>query len=138
MNSTPTTTKKVRILPNQQPAPVVAKPGSRKLVRVAKRPAASKTPRVAASKREATPFVSPIQVRNTSKTAIRVDRFNTMLDGLLTDRDVAGLRAIKAKHGGRQFERGDWDAGIIRRLGERGKLEAVGDKFRLTRNGLTY
>ena len=73
-----------------------------------------------------------------SRTPIPVDRFGTS-QGPLTDRDRANLAELRQQFGGKAFERANLDAGILRRLGERGYLSHVSGepseesaKFKLT------
>ena len=82
---------------------------------------------------------SGIEVGHRSKTAINISLFGKKPDAIMTERDNAALRAIKAKYAKNDFVRGDLDAGILRRLGERGYVAYVsGDaaspqaKFKLT------
>lgn len=60
-----------------------------------------------------------------SRTAIPVDRFNTRPNDPLTERDRANLTKFRDEFGGKAFERGNLDAGILKRLGERGYLKHV-------------
>lgn len=63
--------------------------------------------------------------RNVSRTPIPVDRFGTLTSAPLTERDQKNLDALRKQFGGKHFERGNLDAGILRRLGERGYIEHV-------------
>lgn len=90
-------------------------------------------------------FASPVTNKNKSRTALKTGNFGKLTNAVMTDRDVAGLRMMKDRFGARPFNRAGLDAGIIRRLGERGKIEFVdGDiatenaRFKLTRAGLSY
>lgn len=85
---------------------------------------------------------SPFTSRK-SRTPIPVEKFNTLPDAHLTERANAALKDIKKAYGSKTFERGNLDAGILRRLGERGYLEYVsGDPaslqclFKLSKKGL--
>lgn len=77
--------------------------------------------------------------RRKSRTRIMVEDFNTIPDAHMTERANAALKDLKGKYAKNEFERGNLDAGIIRRLGERGFIAYVsGDtsstqcKFKLT------
>jgi hypothetical protein len=63
--------------------------------------------------------------QNVSRTPIDSSRFGTLLDAKMTERDIKNLAAMRAQFGHRQFERGNLDAGILRRLGERGYVTQV-------------
>ena len=87
--------------------------------------------------------VSGVANERLSRTAINYDKFGTLKDAAMTDRDQKALQALRDEFGKNVFTRANLDAGIIRRLGERGRLEHVGGspvdplaKFRLTKLGL--
>jgi len=61
-----------------------------------------------------------------SKTAIDFGKFGSLLDAALTDRDRKSLASIRREFQKKTFVRANVDAGILRRLGERGLLEHVG------------
>lgn len=60
-----------------------------------------------------------------NKTPLRVEKFGSLKGDILSDRDLNLLRNIKAEYKGESFERGDYDAGALSRLGERGYVELV-------------
>lgn len=60
-----------------------------------------------------------------SRTPIDATRFGSLADAPLTERDQKNLTALTAMFGKKQFTRANIDAGIIRRLGERGFVEHV-------------
>lgn len=60
-----------------------------------------------------------------SKTPIDFGKFGTHADAALTDRDRKSLAAIRTAFKQGQFARANVDAGILRRLGERGLLAHV-------------
>ncbi len=60
-----------------------------------------------------------------SRTPIDPAVFGTLPDAAMTERDRKNLIALKAAFGGKQFQRQNLDAGILRRLGERGFIEHV-------------
>lgn len=60
-----------------------------------------------------------------SKTPIDFGKFGSLADKALTDRDRESIAAIRAEFQGKQFSRSNVDAGILRRLGERGYLAHV-------------
>lgn len=60
-----------------------------------------------------------------SKTALDFGKFGTLLEAQMTDRDRKSLAAIRDEFAKKQFARANVDAGILRRLGERGYLEHV-------------
>lgn len=62
---------------------------------------------------------------NVSRVAIDFARFGTLKDAPMTDRDRKNLDAFRNEFGNKQFERGNLDTGIIKRLGERGMLVHV-------------
>jgi len=77
-----------------------------------------------------------------SRTPIDVSRFGSS-NGPLTERDRANLTSFREQFGNKPFERSNLDAGIIRRLGERGYLAHVSGgsneataKFKLTNKKL--
>jgi hypothetical protein len=63
--------------------------------------------------------------RRVSRTPIDASRFGSLMDAPLTERDQKNLAALRSQFAGRQFERGNLDAGILRRLGERGYIQHV-------------
>lgn len=117
---TPTRLKRVRklkaVTPTPAPAPVAVKPAA---------PKAAK-PTVAQYNFE-TGHTGPSSGinQNVSRVAIDFARFGTLKDAPMSDRDRKNLDAIRNEFGSKQFERGNLDTGIIRRLGERGKLVHV-------------
>lgn len=79
----------------------------------------------------------------TSRTPIDFSKFGSLPQAALTDRDQKAIEALRKQFGPRSFERGNLDAGIIRRLGERGVIQHVSGsdvdpkaQFKLTRKGL--
>lgn len=60
-----------------------------------------------------------------SRTPLPLDRFGTLTDAPLTERDRENLGVLRQQFGGGKFQRANIDAGILRRLGERGFLEHV-------------
>lgn len=60
-----------------------------------------------------------------SRTLLPLESFGSKIDAILTDRDNDAIKALKTKYGRSEFQRGNLDAGIIRRLGERGIIEHV-------------
>lgn len=60
-----------------------------------------------------------------SRTKIDSTRFGSLADAPLTERDQQNLAALRSQFGGKQFVRANIDAGILRRLGERGYVEHV-------------
>jgi hypothetical protein len=52
-------------------------------------------------------------------------RFGSLMDAPLTERDQKNLSALRSQFGGKAFQRANIDAGILRRLGERGYVEHV-------------
>ena len=78
-----------------------------------------------------------------SKTALRLTSFGKLVGAFLSERDDNLRKNIVAAYGKGIFIRGDFDAGTLSRLGERGMIEHIeGDKtslnakFRLTAQGL--
>jgi hypothetical protein len=63
--------------------------------------------------------------KNLSRTKIDPARFNMYPQGNMTERDDKNLKALKATFGQKPFERRNVDAGIIRRLMERGYVRHV-------------
>lgn len=85
---------------------------------------------------------SDVTNKNLSRTAVDPSRFNAYPDGNVTERDQKAMEALRSQFGGKSFERRNCDAGILRRLMERGLAEHVsGDpkardsQFRLTSAG---
>lgn len=75
-----------------------------------------------------------------SRTPIDYGKFNSLSSAPLTDRDRKSLDAIRSTFKQGQFARSNVDAGILRRLGERGYLSHVSGsdvapdaQFRLTK-----
>lgn len=60
-----------------------------------------------------------------SKTPINFGKFGTLLEAALTDRDRKSLAAIRDEFNKGKFARSNVDAGVLRRLGERGLIEHV-------------
>lgn len=79
-----------------------------------------------------------------SRTKIDAGRFNLYPKGNVTQRDQDAMVALRSQFGGKQFERRNCDAGILRRLMERGLARPVQNndtnaptsKFTLTKAGL--
>lgn len=93
----------------------------------------------------ATAYDGPSTGLNTrvSRTPVQIERFGSLLDAPMTDRDQKNLEAIRKEFGSSNFERRNIDTGILKRLGERGCLvhvagTAVDPKatFKLTAKGL--
>lgn len=62
--------------------------------------------------------------KNRSRTRIAIESFDTKSDAPLTARDNAFIGAIKAQYGiNAEFQRGDADAGNMRRAIERGYMQ---------------
>ena len=62
--------------------------------------------------------------KNRSRTRIAIESFDTKPDAPLTARDNAFIGAIKQKYGvNKAFQRGDADAGNMRRAIERGYMQ---------------
>lgn len=69
---------------------------------------------------------SPVTNTRKSYTPVSTNNFGKFLDAPMSDRDVAGLKMlVKLAGPSRIFQRKDVDAGLLRRLGERGKLAHV-------------
>lgn len=60
-----------------------------------------------------------------SRTKIDHTRFGTLKDAPMTDRDIKALDALRGQFGNKAFPRANVDAGILRRLGERGYVQHV-------------
>jgi hypothetical protein len=60
-----------------------------------------------------------------TKTPIDYSRFGTMTDMAMSDRDIKSLSDLRKTFEKRAFQRANIDAGILRRLGERGYIEHV-------------
>lgn len=60
-----------------------------------------------------------------SRTAILLEQFNTTPDAPMTNRLTAALNDLANTYNKSSFERGNLDAGVIRRLGARGYLQHV-------------
>ena len=60
-----------------------------------------------------------------SKTPIDFSRFGKSADAPMTDRDLKSLEGIRRDFGNKTFMRANYDAGVIRRLGERGYVAHV-------------
>lgn len=78
-----------------------------------------------------------------SRTPVDLGRFGAFPNATMTARDQASVEALRKQFGTKNFERRNLDAGVLRRLGERGCIEHVsGDEvsantsFKLTRKGL--
>ena len=69
--------------------------------------------------------VSDVTNTRASRTEVDYSKFGTMGDAKLTDRDRKAIEALRGEFGNRQFERANVDAGILRRLGERGFIAHV-------------
>lgn len=68
---------------------------------------------------------SDVSNTRVSTTPIDYSKFGTLPNAKLTPRDREAIAALDSEFGKRQFERANIDAGIIRRLGERGYVEHV-------------
>jgi hypothetical protein len=86
---------------------------------------------------------SPVTIQRKSSTRINFSMFGSKMNAVMTARDDAAVTGLRKQYGKSVFERGNLDAGIIRRLGERGYLEHVEGheqspttKFRLTTKAL--
>ncbi len=78
-----------------------------------------------------------------SRTPIDFSRFNTIADAKLTARDRSAINDLASTYGKRQFQRGNLDTGILRRLGARGIIAHVSGsdvsletRFKLTPLGI--
>jgi len=69
--------------------------------------------------------VSDVTNTRASRTEVDYSKFGTMADAKLTDRDRKAITALQGEFGQRQFARANVDAGILRRLGERGYIAHV-------------
>jgi hypothetical protein len=69
----------------------------------------------------------PSDVANSrvSRTPIDPSKFGTLLNAKLTERDQKALATLREQFGFKGFQRANVDAGILRRLGERGFIEHV-------------
>lgn len=91
-------------------------------------------------------WTGPSDVTNArvSKTKIDPARFNAFPNGAVTQRDQDAMVALRSQFKAGPFERRNVDAGILRRLMERGLANAVDakdvnaptSKFALTKAGL--
>jgi hypothetical protein len=63
--------------------------------------------------------------KNLSRTKIDPSRFNAYPQGNMTERDDKNLKALRSAFGTKPFERRNVDAGILRRLMERGYVKHV-------------
>lgn len=63
--------------------------------------------------------------KNKSRTAISHAAFGGLIGATLTERDNAFMRDIKAAFSDKPFQRGNLDAGNLRRAGERGLIVSV-------------
>ena len=122
----------------------------------AKKAAAPKAVKVQTAKKAAKPAIevygfrsawtgpSDLVNRNISRTQIVAGCFNSYPKGNVTQRDQDAMVALRAQFGAKAFERKNCDAGILRRLMERGLAKPVSDtdtnavtsKFTLTKSGL--
>lgn len=75
----------------------------------------------------ASAWEQPSDVTNerVSRTKIDATRFGTLPNAAMTDRDRKALDALRGQFGGKAFSRSNIDAGILRRLGERGFVAHV-------------
>jgi hypothetical protein len=60
--------------------------------------------------------------KNLTRTAVDTSRFGQFPLANMTERDDKNLRALKATFGNKEFDVRNLDAGIIKRLGERGYI----------------
>lgn len=60
-----------------------------------------------------------------SNTRIQIEKFGTLTHAAMTVRDDVALSGLRKAYGDKPFARGNLDAGILRRLGERGQIEYV-------------
>jgi hypothetical protein len=79
-----------------------------------------------------------------SKTPLRISTFGKQVGAIKSERDENLLKNINAVYGNKEFIRGDYDAGTLSRLGERGLVEFVDGektsakaKLRLTKLGVS-
>ena len=86
---------------------------------------------------------SDVTNKNLSRTKIDPARFNMYPQGTVTERDQKSMVALRSQFGGKPFARKNTDAGILRRLIERGLAEFVSGnpdhmdgQFRLTPAGM--
>lgn len=70
----------------------------------------------------AIPHTSNVINGEPSKRPLDFSTFGTMRDAKLTQRDLDSIEALRSEFGRNRFERGNLDVGVLRRLGERGKL----------------
>lgn len=69
---------------------------------------------------------SPVTNTRKSYTPVTTNNFGRFLDAPMSERDVAGLKMlVKLAGPGKIFQRKDVDAGLLRRLGERGRIQHV-------------
>lgn len=86
---------------------------------------------------------SDVLTSNASRTAIDLSRFGQHVSAPMTARDEAAVAGLRSTFGAKAFQRSNLDAGILRRLGERGCIVHVSGSaveatatFRLTNKGL--
>jgi hypothetical protein len=115
------------------PAPKAPrKPRAKKEVAPAKAEKPAKTPKVATPKPELYGFrsgwtgPSDVTNKNISRTPVDGGRFNSVPNGTVTQRDQDAMVALRKQFGGKSFERKNCDAGILRRLIERGLARHMG------------
>jgi len=124
---------------------------ARKLVKASK---ATKTTTVAPATKAKVPFIqhemspsysgtSSTVTSRISRTPIDFSRFNTLPEAKLTPRDRSAIDDLASTYGKKQFQRGNLDTGILRRLGARGIIAHVKGNdvsqettFKLTATGL--
>lgn len=63
--------------------------------------------------------------RRISRTQIDASRFGSRANDPLTERDRKNLETFRSQFGNKAFQRSNLDAGILRRLGERGYIAHV-------------
>lgn len=88
--------------------------------------------------------VSDVANLRTTRTPIAVEKFGKLIGAAMTDRDRKALQALRNQFKQGEFTRANIDAGILRRLGERGFLTHVSGsnvaadaKFKLTTRAFT-
>ena len=86
---------------------------------------------------------SPVTNSRKSTTRIQIEKFGTLTHASMTVRDDVALSGLRKAYGGKAFERGNMDAGILRRLGERGHIEYIDGnpasasaKFKLSKSAI--
>lgn len=117
-----------------------------KPIKAAKPVAAPKAPKPPAPKYAfSTGYAGPSDALNSraSRTPIDLSRFGQFTGSVMTERDETAVKALRKQFGEKPFARQNLDAGIIRRLGERGCIVHVSGAnnasdamFRLTNKGL--